>query len=62
MRRGFKAYRFSIAWTRIYPNGDGEVKFINTHTCSGGIPGGVGVLLFITLNWISMQIPALLLR
>ncbi|ASS90156.1 glycoside hydrolase family 1 protein [Aeribacillus pallidus] len=23
---GFKAYRFSIAWTRIYPNGDGEVN------------------------------------
>ncbi|WP_027417100.1 glycoside hydrolase family 1 protein [Aneurinibacillus terranovensis] len=23
---GFKAYRFSIAWTRIYPNGTGEVN------------------------------------
>jgi 6-phospho-beta-glucosidase len=23
---GFKAYRFSIAWTRIYPNGVGEVN------------------------------------
>jgi len=23
---GFKAYRFSIAWTRIYPDGDGELN------------------------------------
>ncbi|MGX9419160.1 glycoside hydrolase family 1 protein [Vibrio sp. WJH972] len=23
---GLKAYRFSVAWTRIYPNGDGEVN------------------------------------
>ncbi|REK60297.1 MAG: 6-phospho-beta-glucosidase [Geobacillus sp.] len=23
---GFKAYRFSIAWTRIYPHGDGELN------------------------------------
>ena len=23
---GFKAYRFSIAWTRIYPNGTGEIN------------------------------------
>lgn len=23
---GFKAYRFSIAWTRIYPQGAGEVN------------------------------------
>ncbi|GEB30344.1 6-phospho-beta-glucosidase [Enterococcus casseliflavus] len=23
---GFKAYRFSVAWTRIFPNGDGEIN------------------------------------
>lgn len=23
---GYKAYRFSIAWTRLYPNGSGELN------------------------------------
>ncbi|OSP64732.1 hypothetical protein EFM1CSP_18795, partial [Enterococcus faecium] len=24
--KGLKAYRFSVAWTRIFPNGRGEVN------------------------------------
>ena len=26
--QGLKAYRFSVAWTRIFPNGRGEVRLL----------------------------------
>ena len=36
---GFKTYRFSIAWTRILPNGTGEVN-----------PKGLNIIIMLLMN------------